>query len=113
MEKSPQCGQAPRKGKPGFVFIVALLSMLAMVVVGTSFIGSANQQMQDARRDLDMLHAIAMADTGLNYLIWRQRYSTNKIMTIYDELTDLHALTPNSTPPPQVAPATLMPSSCC
>lgn len=93
--------------KHGVIFVVALLSMLGMVVIGTAFVASATQQLQDARRDLDMLHATALADAGLNYFIWKQRYSGSPITTIHDAFSNIYALKPGGTPAPQVTSSTL------
>lgn len=91
----------------GLIFVVALLSMLGMVLVGTAFVSSASQQLQDARRDLDMLQATSLADAGLNYFIWKQRYSGQPITDVYDSVTDIFALAPTGNPSPQVTDNTL------
>jgi len=103
--------QRPQRGrgaaKPGIVFIIALSSMLAMVLIGTVFVGSASQQLQDARRDIELLQASAMADAGVNYFIWRQRYSGDAITSAYNPVSNIRALAPGSTPTPQIVPASL------
>jgi len=88
--------------KRGMIFIVAMLAMLGMVLIGTAFVSSASQQLKDARRDLDMLHSTALADAGLNYFIWQQRYSDSPITTIYEPFSDIYNLTPNGDPAPQI-----------
>lgn len=93
--------------KHGMIFIVALLSMLGMVIVGTAFVASASQQLQDSRRDLDILQATALADAGLNYFIWNQRYSGDPITTIHDNFTSIYDLLPDSNPAPQISSSTL------
>jgi len=93
--------------KHGMIFIVALLSMLGMVIVGTSFVASASQQLQDSRRDLDMLQATAVADAGLNYFIWKQRYSGSPVTTIHDSFSNIFALSPDGSPAPQITANTL------
>jgi len=93
--------------KRGMIFVVAMLAMLGMVLIGTAFVSSASQQLDDAQRDLDMLHATALADAGLNYFIWKQRYSGVIITDIHDSLTDIRDLAPDGSPAPQVADDTL------
>ncbi|MHB9109234.1 MAG: hypothetical protein ACYDCO_19445 [Armatimonadota bacterium] len=93
--------------KRGMIFIVALLAMLGMVVIGTSFVASAGQQLQDSRRDLDMLQATAMADAGLNYFIWQQRYSGSPITTLHENLTSIYDLLPTTSPAPQISSSVL------
>ena len=89
----------------GIVFVAAILALGLMVVIGTAFMASAVQQLRDARRDLDSLHALAMADAGLNYFIWRQRFSSNPITNPHDvnQITgNIRDLQPAGTPNPQV-----------
>ncbi|MHB9130067.1 MAG: hypothetical protein ACYDBB_03125 [Armatimonadota bacterium] len=59
----------------GVVFLTSILALLVMLIIGVTFMGMAMQQAGDAKRDLQALHALAMADAGLNYFVWRQRYS--------------------------------------
>lgn len=93
--------------KHGLIFVIALLSMLGMVLVGTAFVSSATQQLNDARRDLDMLQATSMADAGLNYFSWRQRYSDSPVLTILESFSDIYALSPDSSPAPQITTSDL------
>jgi len=90
--------------KHGMIFVAALLAMLGMVLIGTSFVASATQQLRDARREFDYLHATAMADAGLNYFIWKQRYSGDPVTQVYSafSVNDVWGLSPTGTPAPQV-----------
>ena len=93
--------------KRGMIFVVAMLAMLGMVLIGTAFVASASQQLQDSRRDLDMLQATALADAGLNYFIWKQRYSGDPVTTIHETMPNINTLLPNSNPAPQISDSTL------
>lgn len=68
----------------GMVFLVALLAMVVMLIVGVSFLGSAESQLQAAQLQLSDLHAIALADAGANYMIWNQKYPTQSNSQIAD-----------------------------
>lgn len=64
-----------KRPRRGMVFLVAITSLVVMLLIGVTFAAQSNQQLQNARRELDTLHALAMADAGVHYMRWAQRYS--------------------------------------
>ncbi|HEY3416918.1 MAG TPA: polymer-forming cytoskeletal protein [Armatimonadota bacterium] len=83
-----------RRQQRGIIFITAVISLAVMFVVGVAFISMASQQMGDSQRDLKALHAIAMADAGINYLVWKQKFSSSPITAIYTAQTNYAAIAP-------------------
>ncbi|MHB9025136.1 MAG: polymer-forming cytoskeletal protein [Armatimonadota bacterium] len=77
-----------RRQRHGIIFITAVMALAVMFTVGIAFIGMASQQMGDSQRDLKALHAVAMADAGINYLVWKQKFSGSPITEIYNAGTD-------------------------
>ncbi|MHB9130070.1 MAG: pilus assembly PilX N-terminal domain-containing protein [Armatimonadota bacterium] len=61
--------------KRGIVFLTAIIGLAVMFIVGISYMGMATQQLGNARRDLRSLHALAMAEAGLNYIIYQKQQS--------------------------------------
>jgi len=92
------------------VFILALVALTVMMLTGVSFMSLASQQLLDARRDYASLHALAMADTGISYYVWKQRYSSTPISNYYASSqlpADVHTLSLTGSPAPQVTPSSL------
>lgn len=98
----------PSHHPQGIIFVTAIVLLAVMMVIGTVFMVSAMQQFADARRDLHALHALAMADAGLNYVIWNQKYPTESGAAISQTAiptapSDLRLLSATSTPAPPFA----------
>jgi hypothetical protein len=84
---------ATHNKRRGFVFFLSLVSLLVMLIMGASLLGFVTKAYRDSVRAQNNLHAIAMADAGLNYLWWKQRWSgteTNSGTTPRD-VTDIKA----------------------
>lgn len=85
------------------LFIVCIVSLGVMLIIGTTFMGISMQQMHDARKEHNALHAIVMADAGVNYMVWKQKYSGDPIPNgdsrILPASTDPRILDRNVTPP--------------
>ncbi|MHB9025540.1 MAG: bactofilin family protein [Armatimonadota bacterium] len=62
--------------RSGVMFVLAVIGLAVMTITGTAFIGLAANQLVSAERQLDNLHAVAAAEGGINYIIWRQKYTT-------------------------------------
>ncbi len=94
----------PIRRRRGIIFSVALCSLLVMLIVGISFMGASVQVLSNARRDMTQLHAVAMADAGIQYLIWRQKYSSQPIAigSIFSDTTNVSTLDYTKTPAAQI-----------
>lgn len=60
--------------KRGVIFVIAIVALAVMLTLGISLVGVTTHQLGNAKRLLNDVHAIAMADAGLNLLIWRQKW---------------------------------------
>ena len=63
----------------GFVFFLSVVSLLVMLIMGAGLLGFVTKAYRDSVRAQNNLHAIAMADSGLNYLWWKQRWSAGEL----------------------------------
>lgn len=98
-----------RKPKQGIVFITSMIALVVMLIVGTSFMGLASQQLNSAQHELEQLHAVAMADGGINYAVAMQKGSGTQTSTIYTLAqmpADPHNLDPNGAIVPQFSKPT-------
>lgn len=88
----------------GIIFVTSIAILAVMLIIGTGFLGVAIQQFSNARRTHNALHALAMADAGVNYTIWFQKFHPNAIPVtdarILAGTTDPFALDINGTPAP-------------
>jgi hypothetical protein len=93
-----------RTKQRGIVFVATIIAMVVMFTIGTTFMAMASQQFSDARRDLSAVHAVAMADAGLHYIAWRQKYSTSVVPmdNWLPAATNMHTLAPSGAVAPTV-----------
>lgn len=77
----------------GFLFVTSIAILTVMTIIGTAFLGSSIQQLQSARLAHNAIHALAMADAGVNYAIWNQRWTSNAI-----PVTDARILSSTTSP---------------
>ncbi|HEY3379325.1 MAG TPA: hypothetical protein VGL77_17750, partial [Armatimonadota bacterium] len=68
----------------GVVFVTAIVGLTVMLIVGTAFMALSLQRVRDASRALKAVHAIAMADAGVNYMLWNQKYPEESLSKIDD-----------------------------
>lgn len=71
----------PRRG---VVFLVAIVALVVMLIIGVTFAGQAMQQLKTARRELNDLHALAMADAGVQYMRFAQKFSGPLLANAYN-----------------------------
>ena len=80
----------------GFLFATSMTVLAVMLIIGTAFLGVTLQQFHSVRKTHEALHALAMADAGINYTIWYQKYNSGAIPTsdprILDSTTDPYSL---------------------
>ncbi|HEX2950176.1 MAG TPA: hypothetical protein VHV83_11535 [Armatimonadota bacterium] len=75
---------ARSRKRRGIVFVTAIVALAVMLVTAVGFISMALNQLGDAERGLKALHAIAIADAGINYMIWNQKYPNQSNTAIAD-----------------------------
>ena len=64
--KTPETIKTGGSGQEGFVLILALVTMLAMTLIGLSVIMSSTTDLQLARNDRDAKLAFQLAEAGIN-----------------------------------------------
>lgn len=87
-----------RRKQRGMVFLSALVGLTVMLLIGTAFMAQAALQWRNARREYEAIHAQALADAGLQYLVWVQTLGPQDARITDEALTtcpldDPHALT--------------------
>lgn len=80
-----------KRRSKGAVFLVSMVTMTVMFIIGTMYLRWAANNYFQAERNLRKAHAMAAATAGLNYVIWREKYSTDQIPSnrIYDDTIDV------------------------
>jgi hypothetical protein len=74
---------------------MAMVAMLLMLLTGTVFLSLATTQLSNAKRDLNALKAISLAEGGVNYVMW-SRTTLNIPATVANSLGNLRLLAFNS-----------------
>ena len=69
--------------QPAFVFVMSVVSMLVMLLIGGALLRYTTATYSAVSKAQNSLHAVAMADAGMNYLYWRQRWSATDTTAIF------------------------------
>jgi hypothetical protein len=64
-----------RSTQRGILLVIAIVSLAVMLTLGGTLVSLTTQQMAYSKNQLRNLHSIAMADAGLNYVIWDKKWS--------------------------------------
>jgi len=86
----------PRNAQRGIVFITAMVALVVMFLVGVTFLQMSTYRVKEAQRGLDALNALAMADAGLNYMIWNQKRPEQSLAKIANASILPDATSPSS-----------------
>lgn len=73
----------PQHAQQGMIFVTAIVILVVLLGVGTSFLGMSAHELSSARKEHEAVHALAMADAGVNYMVWKQKHS-NQAIPLYD-----------------------------
>lgn len=82
-----------KRTRKGSLLLVTIVSFAVMIMLGVALLGSVTAQYSLARRTCNNERALTVADAGINYAYWRQRWSRKDTTTI-NPLPLTHLFTP-------------------